>query len=549
MIAQLEAKQVGIESAMASLQERSDKIGNALDTLVTQLQEHTTAKDNIVQDLEVKRQAMETLYAEFQASLQSDFKSTTEAQLVTIQNTLKQANDLAVQHKSILQLHEEKIARMSPAAGRSGPFGPPGLPPSPNPVKSLINRQKPDNVADFKAWYRKFCQHCARCSSKYPLAEIVFDKVRAQDKPINYLHVGDILILAQNDPRNKDNVMLATTWEHHTADQEIFEALEYCLTDETESVVYDCPKDAGLDFLRLLCRKYNPQYKNVALSYKASIFALANQKCKNVAEVVKRIDTLEKLAQDMCEATGSRPESDLLAEVLVPSLDESCLRELETYQVDGTDDLGTAIKKPIDTGDYHQLREYIWKRQARERTLIPVPATKMDLSAVATPPPAAAASGNENWGNWSDDWGGGCGGCNDDGLIPSPWHEPSPGPWSTVGIGGAGDGFGSMDAVGKTPLECYNCEGIDHPAFKCTSTKGARTCDLPRCPNCKGKGHGVADCPSPGGGRYTPPTGKGNNKGAQKGWCGKAGKGGKGDKGKGKGKGKSGKGFGCPSNY
>ena len=45
------------------------------------------------------------------------------------------------------------------------------------------------------------------------------------------------------------------------------------------SVVYACPKNKGFELLRLLCRKYNPQYKNVALTYKASIFALANQKC------------------------------------------------------------------------------------------------------------------------------------------------------------------------------------------------------------------------------------------------------------------------------
>ena len=55
-------------------------------------------------------------------------------------------------------------------------------------------------------------------------------------------------------------------------------------------------------------------------------------------------------------------------------------------------------------------------------------------------------------------------------------------------MGGAGDVFGGMDAFAKKPLECYSCEGIDHPSFKCTSIKGARSTDMPRCPNCKGKG-------------------------------------------------------------
>ena len=34
--------------------------------------------------------------------------------------------------------------------------------------------EKADNVDIFQKWFRKFGQHCARCTSKFPMAEIVF---------------------------------------------------------------------------------------------------------------------------------------------------------------------------------------------------------------------------------------------------------------------------------------------------------------------------------------------------------------------------------------
>ena len=123
--------------------------------------------------------------------------------------------------------------------------------------------------------------------------------------------------------------------------------------------------------------------------------------------------------------------------------------------------LEEVCKRPIDVASYAELREYVWKRQARERTLIPIPAVKIDLSAMAAASAAAAAVQD----NWGDDWGG-FEACEDDGLVPSPWHDPSPGPWSTVGMGGAGDGFGNVDAFGKKPLMCYNCQGEGNQSFK-----------------------------------------------------------------------------------
>ena len=131
----------------------------------------------------------------------------------------------------------------------------------------------------------------------------------------------------------------------------------------------------------------------------------------------------------MCEATGGRPNNTLLAEVIFPSVDESCLRELEDYQVEYRDLLSKEIRKrPIDVGSYTDLREYVWKRQARERTLVPVPAVKMDISTVGVGD-TSGYNGSAN-GNGADDWGSSgtwtaCMPCNDkdSDLIPSPWHD------------------------------------------------------------------------------------------------------------------------------
>ena len=85
----------------------------------------------------------------------------------------------------------------------------------------------------------------------------------------------------------------------------------------------------------------------------------------------------------MLETTGETPDPTLLAEVLVPTLDIGTLTELETYQVEKINpSTCDKFKRPIDVSDYAELREYIWKKQQRERTIMPIPAMAMDLSLV-----------------------------------------------------------------------------------------------------------------------------------------------------------------------
>ena len=86
-----------------------------------------------------------------------------------------------------------------------------------------------------------------------------------------------------------------TSWDWKRLDRELYEAIEFAMGDTLDTVMHDVPKDCGYEVLRLLCRKYNPQYKGVELEMKAKIFGLANDKCKDFSDVVKRVEYIEKI--------------------------------------------------------------------------------------------------------------------------------------------------------------------------------------------------------------------------------------------------------------
>ena len=69
-----------------------------------------------------------------------------------------------------------------------------------------------------------------------------------------------------------------------------------------------------------------------------------------------------------------------------------------------------------------------------------------------------------------------------------------------------------QEVVPKKPLDCWTCQGTEHPSWFCPTVPGTTT--GPRCGICKGFGHSVASCPSEGGGKYVKPEkGKGKCKG------------------------------------
>ena len=81
--------------------------------------------------------------------------------------------------------------------------------------------------------------------------------------------------------------------------------------------------------MRLLSRKYDPYAPGMKQLVKQQFYGLPNNKCKNFLAVVERIALIERLCTELIECAGSRPDDAFLAEMLYPSLDASCLTELD----------------------------------------------------------------------------------------------------------------------------------------------------------------------------------------------------------------------------
>ena len=128
----------------------------------------------------------------------------------------------------------------------------------------------------------------------------------------------------------------------------MYEALEHVMEGKIDGMLSQCKRDCGFELLRMVSRKYDPQYKHVKQNLKSKLFALANDKCQSFGDVIKRVDRIEALCVEMQEATGERPSDEFLAEIFVPSLDASSLTELDDgYQVEYVDS-STSEKRKRD---------------------------------------------------------------------------------------------------------------------------------------------------------------------------------------------------------
>ena len=247
-----------------------------------------------------------------------------------------------------------------------------------------------------------------------------------------------------------------------------------------------------------------------------------DHKCKNFKDAVDRLTLLNRLVNDMREQCGEVATSDMLATVRYANMDPTCIGELVYVKINRGD-----RERVANVHCFQDLREYVIKRQARERILAPRAPVRMDVSAVeraALPsgevPSYGYAAGAQMQAPWINE--------EDRHLQPSPYHDPTPGPWTEVPEHAHLDAMrqkGIRKGGERKKMLYHNCSGENHPFRLCTSAYGAKDKpQLPECKNCGGKGHDVANCPSPGGGKHVPKgKGKDNAKGSGK------------DKGKGKG--------------
>ena len=110
----------------------------------------------------------------------------------------------------------------------------------------------------------------------------------------------------------------------------------------------------------------------------ASMHGPANDKCKDFRATVARVAHIERVSNDLAEQCGQRPPEEILANIFYPSMDHTSITELVHYRI------GAGMgSRPVDTTCYAELRDYIQKRDARERALIPTPARKMEVGSFA----------------------------------------------------------------------------------------------------------------------------------------------------------------------
>ena len=312
--------------------------------------------------------------------------------------------------------------------------------------------------------------------------------------------IGELMDKASDHP--KAGRRFRDAWRWTDQDREIYDALEHVMRGRYEKLVEQVNEGEGFELLRLACRKFDPKAPRLKQHLKAQFYRLPDDKCKNFAAVLERVDLIERLCKAMTEATGERPDDEFLAEILVPGMDQNTLLELDISTLVAYDHLQKQnIRRPIDKENYEEVREFIQRKQQCEQLSRPIAPRKMDVSNVQTPAGDYGLREGEQ-----PAWSGGA-------EVENP---PTP-TWGENDIDALRKGKGGKKGE-RRQLQCHNCGGLGHPFRLCTSAYGAKEKQGTKCENCGGYGHNKQSCPSEGGGKYKAPekTDKGKGKGKGK---------------------------------
>ena len=240
-------------------------------------------------------------------------------------------------------------------------------------------------------------------------------------------------------------------WEGPIADKELLVAVKHVMQGNCLDIVSQLSGTEGdFELLRLLALKFDPVMPNLYQMLMASIYGLANDKCKDFRATVARVAHIERVSNDMADRCGQRPTELILVGVFRPSMDHTSITDLVHYRT-GT----CAEARPVHTDCYAELREYVRLRDARERVLAPIPAKRMEVGSCA-----------EQYHQQQEQQP----------KIPFPEINPSWGePWTQVGHCQGQEnslfafGKGGKKGYEKKPLGCHNCGGLGHPSHLCTS--------------------------------------------------------------------------------
>ena len=152
-------------------------------------------------------------------------------------------------------------------------------------------------------------------------------------------------------------------WEAAIADKELLGASKHVMQGKCSDIVNQLSTyEGGFNLLRLLALKFDPVMPNLFQMLMASIYGLANDKCKDFRATVARVAHIERVSNDMADQCGQRPPEDILAGVFYPSMDHTSIIDLVHHRIGSG-----AQARPAYTTCYAELRDDVQKRDARER--------------------------------------------------------------------------------------------------------------------------------------------------------------------------------------
>ena len=123
-------------------------------------------------------------------------------------------------------------------------------------------------------------------------------------------------------------------WEYAMLDKDLLGALKHVMQNKCSEVVSQLsPVEGGFELLRLLALKYDPVMPNLFQMLMASIYGLANEKCKDFRATVARVTHIERISDDIADQCGQRPDEGTLAGVFYPSMDHSSISDLVQYRI------------------------------------------------------------------------------------------------------------------------------------------------------------------------------------------------------------------------
>ena len=347
---------------------------------------------------------------------------------------------------------------------------------------------------EFRKWWRDMWKYCQRREKHWRGAESLFNVLRTYPNVITPLETNNFItaLNARESAEGGHGFRFDSEWGWPAdRDKEMYECVEYALNGKCADIFGQVMAGCGFEALRRLARRFDPVSPQAAAMIKGMVYATAGKPCKNFAQTVERHLELQRLQAEMRDTAGEELDAKVLAEVFFPAMDASCQSEIVALRVKiGSGD----TMRDIDIGNFDDLTEYVRNRTHRERTLISVTPTKMDIGMVDG---AAGMQLNSYIGGTADSQS------NDD-TVYSGWSY-----WGNQ-FEEENPERNDLDALkkgkgkGSKPLQCYLCRGNGHPKKACTSPEDPKSNGL-KCENCKGLGHTKPHCPSQGGGKYKPP--------------------------------------------